>query len=64
MDEDACIITLTDEQFAMVSRCIEHISAYEREFDEEDERVLKRVAEIFGAEYIDYREDETNEEED
>lgn len=51
IDEEKITITLTDKQFSMISDCIEHISAYEREFDEEGEQTLKEVADIFGAEY-------------
>lgn len=51
IDKEKITITLTDKQFSMISDCIEHISAYEREFDEEGEQTLKEVADIFGAEY-------------
>ena len=45
-------ITLTDKQFYMVSNCIEHISTCERNYNKEDEQLLKEIAEIFRAEYV------------
>ena len=50
-EEDVKIVTLTKEQFDLVSQLIERVSAAERAFDEESEQLLKRVAEIFDAEY-------------
>lgn len=58
-DEERIInVSLTEKQFDMISNCVEHISAYEREFDDEDEQTLKEVAGIFRAEYNNYNEDE------
>ena len=45
------LVKLTAKQFAMVSECIERISANEREFDEDSEKTLKEIAEKFQAEY-------------
>lgn len=45
------LVKLTAKQFAMVSECIEHISANEREFDEDSEKTLKEITEKFQAEY-------------
>ena len=36
----------------MINSCIEYISANEREYDTDNEKTLKEVAEIFGAEYV------------
>lgn len=46
------VITLTDKQFCMVSNCIEHITSCERNYNKEDEQLLKEIAEIFQAEYV------------
>ena len=59
-------IELTEEQFSMVSTCVENLSTdYDREFEPEDEKTLKEVAEIFKADYeeIEY-DDEEEEDED
>lgn len=45
-------ITLTDEQYIMVQDCIEYISANERSYSKEKEKVISEIAEIFNAEYI------------
>ena len=45
------LVKLTAKQFAMVSECIERVSANEREFDEASEKTLKEIAEKFQAEY-------------
>lgn len=45
-------IELTEEEFAMVNFCVEHITANERSFDIDDEKTLKSIARKFGAEYI------------
>ena len=45
-------IELTEEQFSMVSFCVENLSTdYDREFEPEDEKNLKEVAEIFRKMY-------------
>lgn len=44
-------INLTVAQYGMVQRCIEHISANERSFDEEDEKLISEIAKIFHVEY-------------
>ena len=49
---DKITIKLTDDEFAIVQECIEHISANERIFDKEYEDILKSVAKKFHAEYI------------
>ena len=49
--ENKITVELTDEEFAMINMCVEHISANERSFSPEEEKVLKRVAQLFGAEY-------------
>ena len=45
-------VELTEEEFAMVNFCVEHITANERSFDMDDEKTLKSIAEKFDAEYI------------
>ena len=45
-------IKLTNEEFGIVQKCIEYISANERSFDKEYENILKSVAKKFNAEYI------------
>lgn len=49
--ENKITVELTDEEFAVINMCVEHISANERNFSPEIEKVLKRVAQLFGAEY-------------
>ena len=44
-------VKLTAKQYAMVSDCIERVSANEREFDKDSEEILKEVAEKFKADY-------------
>ena len=48
---DNFTVELTPKEFAMVTECIEYISANERRFDEENENILKSIAEKFHAEY-------------
>ena len=45
-------VELTKEEFAMVNYCVEHISANERNFDVDGEKVLESIARKFNAEYI------------
>ena len=45
-------LKLTEEEFRMVQYCIEFISAEERNFDENGEKLLKSIAEKFNAEYV------------
>lgn len=45
-------VKLTAKQYAMVSECIERVSANEREFDTDSEQTLKEVAEKFNADYM------------
>lgn len=45
-------VKLTEEEFEMIQYCIEFISANQREFDEDGEKVLKSIAEKFNAEYL------------
>ena len=44
-------VELTEEEFAMINYCIEFITANERSFDMNDEKILKSIADKFGAEY-------------
>ena len=44
-------IKLTEE-FRMVQYCIEFISANQRDFNENGEKLLKSIAEKFNAEYV------------
>lgn len=44
-------VKLTEKQYAIVSECIERVSANEREFDKDSEETLKEVAEKFKANY-------------
>ena len=55
MNKDKITVELTKEQFSMISGCIEYISANEREYSDNDEKTLKEVADIFGAEYVEIR---------
>lgn len=50
-DKIADEVKLTAKQYAMVSDCIERVSANEREFDKDSEEILKEVAEKFKADY-------------
>lgn len=50
-DKIADEVKLTAKQYAMVSDCIERVSANEREFDKDSEEILKKVAEKFKADY-------------
>ena len=45
-------IKLTEEEFRMVQYCIEFISANQRDFNENGEKLLKSIAEKFNAEYV------------
>ena len=45
-------VKLTEEEFRMLQYCIEFISANQRDFDEDGEKVLKSIAEKFNAEYV------------
>lgn len=49
--QDVFEVELITKQYAMVSECIERVSAHEREFDTDSEGTLKEVAEKFKAEY-------------
>lgn len=51
MESDKIIIELTSEEFAWINYCIEFITANERSFDMEDEKILKSIAKKFDAEY-------------
>ena len=51
MNEENFTVELTPKEFAMVTECIEYISANERRFDEENENILKSIADKFHAEY-------------
>jgi hypothetical protein len=58
-------IELTEEQFSMVSTCVENLSTdCDREFEPEDEKTLKEVAEIFKADYEEEYDDEEEEEDE
>lgn len=50
-------VKLTAKQYAMVSECIERVSANEREFDKDSEETLKEVAEKFKADYKELNKD-------
>ena len=50
-------VNLTKEEFVMVQDCIKFISAEQRYFDKDGEKILKSIAEKFNAEYV----EETNE---
>lgn len=52
MTKEEIVVKLTPKQWTMVNICVEYISANEREFDSDDEKTLKEVAKIFGAEYV------------
>ena len=45
-------LKLTEEEFRMVQYCIEFISANQRDFNENGEKLLKSIAEKFNAEYV------------
>ena len=66
-EEKKTTFEFTEKQWCMVAQCIGHISAYQREHDDEDEQTLKEVAKIFGAEFVpqeEYWPDDDTEEED
>ena len=50
-------VKLTAKQYAMVSECVERVSANEREFDKDSEETLKEVAEKFKADYKELNKD-------
>ena len=45
-------VSLTNEQYVMVQECIEYISANERSYSKEKEKLISEIAKIFNAEYI------------
>ena len=51
MKSDKITVELTSEEFAWVNYCVEFITANERSFDMNDEKILKSIAHKFGAEY-------------
>ena len=52
MKSDKITVELTSEEYSMIQYCIEYISANERNFDEDGEKVLKSIADKFNSEYI------------
>ena len=52
MASEKNIIELTDEEFGWVQYCIEFITANERSFDQDEEKMLESIAKKFRAEYI------------
>lgn len=51
MESDKITVELTSEEFAWVNYCVEFITANERSFDMDDEKILKSIAKKFDAEY-------------